>query len=178
MADENKAGEQELRHLVRVLNTDLKGEKQIMYALTKIKGISIMFANAVCKKAGVSENKKAGYLSEKEVRALESVIQNPLGAGFPEWMLNRRVDPDTGATHHLITSTLDFTHDMDIKKMKKIKSYKGIRHMSGQPVRGQKTKSHTRKNKGKGSLGVQKKKVGTSAPAKDSGKDAGKKGKK
>lgn len=171
MSDDNKAGEQELRHLVRVLNTDLKGEKQIMYALTKIKGISIMFANAVCKKAGVYEQKKAGYLSEKEVRALESVIQNPLGAGFPEWMLNRRVDPDTGATHHIITSNLDFTHDMDIKKMKKIKSYKGIRHMMGQPVRGQKTKAHTRKNKGKGSLGVQKKKVGaSSAPAKDSGK--------
>jgi small subunit ribosomal protein S13 len=161
----------ELRHLVRVLNTDLKGDKQLMYALTKIKGISVMLANAICTKANISKTKKTGYLNEREVAALENVINKPLSAGIPVWMLNRRADPDTGVDHHLITSTLDFTHDMDIKKMKKIRSYKGTRHQWGQPVRGQRTKSHTRKNKGKGSLGVQKKKVGApAAPAKDAGK--------
>jgi small subunit ribosomal protein S13 len=166
----------ELRHLVRVLNTDLMGEKQVMYALTKIKGISIMLSNAICTKANIPKNKKTGYLNEREVAALESVITKPLSAGIPVWMLNRRSDPDTGVDHHLITSTLDFTHDMDIKKMKKTKSYKGLRHQWGQPVRGQRTKAHTRKNKGKGSLGVQKKKVG--APAAAPAKDAGKKGAK
>jgi ribosomal protein S13 len=38
--------------------------------------------------------------------------------------------------------------------MKKIKCYKGVRHMLGQPVRGQRTRSHFRANKGKASLGV------------------------
>jgi small subunit ribosomal protein S13 len=171
MSDNNSNG-QEAKHLVRVMNTDLKGEKQLMYSLTKIKGISIMFANAICKKAGISTQKKTGFLNDKEVKALEEVIQDPKGAGFPEWMLNRRADPDTGEDRHLITSTLDFTNDNDIKNMKKIKSYKGMRHMWGQPVRGQRTKAHTRKNKGKGSLGVQKKKGAPApkAPAKDSGK--------
>jgi small subunit ribosomal protein S13 len=163
---------QELKHFVRILNTDLKGDKQVLYALTKIKGVSVMFANAICKKTGIAENKKAGYLSDKEVHAIENVITNPLNAGFPVWMLNRRADPETGVDHHIITSTLDFTQDMDIKKMKKIRSYKGVRHQLGQPVRGQKTKAHFRKNKGKGSLGVQRKKVAQSAaPAKDAKKD-------
>jgi small subunit ribosomal protein S13 len=48
--------------------------------------------------------------------------------------------------------------------MKKIRSYKGVRHMLGQPVRGQKTKSNFRKNKGSASLGVQRKKVAAPAP--------------
>jgi small subunit ribosomal protein S13 len=55
---------------------------------------------------------------------------------------------------HLITTELDLTIDNDLKRMKKVKSYKGVRHMLGQPVRGQRTKSNFRKNKGKVSLGV------------------------
>ena len=53
--------------------------------------------------------------------------------------------------------------------MKKIRSYKGVRHTFGLPVRGQSTKSNFRKNKGKGSLGVQRKKI--AAPPKQEGKD-------
>jgi small subunit ribosomal protein S13 len=170
MADEKKQAQpqQELKHLVRIINTDLKGEKKILYALTKIKGISMMFANAICKRAGIDPDKRAGYLNEKEVAAIENVIHKPLQAGIPVWMLNRRKDFETGEDMHLITSTLDFTHEMDIKRLKKTKAYKGFRHQWGQPVRGQRTKSNFRKNKGKGSLGVQKKKA--AAPAQKSDK--------
>ena len=169
MAESNapKAPERELRHLVRVLNTDIRGEKQVLYALTKVKGVSIMFANAVLKRANINPQKKAGYLSEKEVSTIENLIQKPVNAGIPTWLLNRRADPETGENGHLITSNLDFTHEMDIKKMKKVKSYKGFRHQWGQPVRGQRTKANTRKNKGRGSLGVQRKKTAAAAaPAK------------
>ena len=41
--------------------------------------------------------------------------------------------------------------------MKKIRSYRGVRHGVGLPVRGQRTKSNFRRNKGKASLGVKKK---------------------
>lgn len=158
MAEQKQpAPQKELRHLVRVLNTDIKGEKQILYSLTKIKGVSIMFANAVLKRAGIPTNVKAGYLSEKEVATIEHIIQKPIQSGIPVWLLNRRKDLETGEDGHLITSNLDFTHEMDLKRLKKTKSYKGLRHQWGQPVRGQKTKSNTRKNKGKGSLGVKKK---------------------
>lgn len=161
---EQKTPQKEIRHLVRILNTDVKGEKQVLYALTKIKGVSVMFANAILKRANIPTNVKAGYLSEKEVLTIEHLIQKPLSAGVPVWMLNRRKDPESGEDMHLITSTLDFTHEMDLKKLKKTKSYKGLRHQWGQPVRGQRTKSNTRKNKGRTTLGVQRKK--TAAPAK------------
>jgi small subunit ribosomal protein S13 len=157
--DKSYIEDKDFRHLVRVLNTDLDGKKPILYALTKMKGIKYMFANAVCRKANVPLDKKAGFLTEAEVKALEDVLSNLPKAGFPTWMLNRRKDYETGEDKHLFGGTLDFTRDMDIKRMKKTKSYKGLRHQWGLPVRGQRTKSNFRKNKGKGSLGVQKKKI-------------------
>ena len=44
-----------------------------------------------------------------------------------------------------------------IRRMKKIKPYKGVRHSIGQPVRGQRTKANFRRNKGKSSAGAKKK---------------------
>ena len=151
--------DKDYKHLVRIMNTDLKGNKQILYALPFIRGIGLMFANAVLRKANVDIHKKAGYLSEQEVKAIEDVITHPVKHGIPIWMFDRRKDYDTGADLHLISGSLEFTHEMDIKRMKKTKSYKGLRHQWGQPVRGQRTKSNFRKNKGKVTLGVIKKKI-------------------
>ena len=49
----------------------------------------------------------------------------------------------------MLSGDLDYTKDMDIKRMKMIKVYKGMRYAFGLPVRGQRTKSNFRKNKGK-----------------------------
>jgi len=153
MAEEN------LKHLVRIQNTDIKGTQQVLYGLKKIKGVGFIFANAVCKMAEIDPKKKAGALSTEEIKKLETVINNPLKHNFPVWMLNRRKDMDTGEDKHLTTSDLKFTIDSGIKQMKKIKSYAGTRHMFGLPVRGQRTRSNFRPNKGK-VKGVQKKKAG------------------
>ena len=147
----------EYRHIVRVSNTDLKGEKQLHMALHKIKGISFMFSNFICFSAKVEPIKKAGDLTEEEVKRLEDVIKNPAKYNCPTWLLNRRKDYETGADMHLINTDLDLSKDGDIKRMKKVKSYKGLRHTWGLPVRGQRTRSNFRKNKGKVSLGVVKK---------------------
>ena len=66
-------------------------------------------------------------------------------------MKNRRLDIETGKTSHLYGADLEITKEFDIKRLKKIKSYKGIRHSFRLPVRGQRTKSHfrTRENKSK-----------------------------
>jgi small subunit ribosomal protein S13 len=150
---------EELKHLVRIANTDMKGTQQILYGLKRVKGVGFMFANAVCKMTKIDPTKKAGALSDEEIKKLEFVIKNPLKHNFPVWMLNRRKDMDTGEDKHLSTSDLRFTLDTDIKQMKKIKSYRGIRHMFGLPVRGQRTRSNFRPNKGK-VKGVQRSKVG------------------
>lgn len=150
---------EELRHLVRIANTDIKGTQQILYGLKKVKGVGFVFANAVCKMADIDPKKKAGLLTDQEIKKLQETIDNPLKTNFPTWMLNRQKDMDTGEDKHLHTGDLKFTIEQDIKQMKKIKSYRGVRHMFGLTVRGQRTRGNFRPNKGK-VKGVQKKKVG------------------
>ena len=153
--------EQELKYFVRIANTDLDGNKPIKQALTKIKGVSFMFSNAMLNIARIEKTKKAGYLADNEVAKIDDIIKDPLKFGIPSWLFNRKRDPEDGTDKHLVSSTLAFTQDNDTKMMKKMKSYRGIRHSLGLPVRGQRTKSNFRKNKGK-VLGV-KKKIGSKA---------------
>lgn len=148
----------DFRHIVRIVNTDLKGDKKIMMALQKIKGIGYTFSNFICFSAKIDPNKITGKLSNDDVLKLEDVIRNPAKYDCPSWMMNRRKDYETGQDMHLITIDWDLTVDNDIKRMKKVRSYRGVRHMIDQPVRGQRTKSNFRKNKGKVSLGVNRNK--------------------
>ena len=153
MAEEEK---QELKYFVRIANTDLAGGRPIGHTLTKIKGINFMFSNAICNVAHIDKTKKTGYLTDDEVTKIDDVIKEPSRFGIPSWLLNRKRDTEDGTDKHLVGTNLTFTHDNDIKMMKKIKSYKGIRHSLGLPVRGQRTKSNFRRNKGK-VLGVKRK---------------------
>ena len=153
MAEEQK---QELKYFVRIANTDLDGNKSIYNSLTKIKGINFMFSNAICNTAGIEKAKKTGYLTDEEVAKIDEIVKEPSKFKLPAWLFNRKRDPEDGTDKHLIGVTLTFTQDNDIKMMKKIKSYKGIRHSHGLPVRGQRTRSNFRKNKGK-VMGVKRK---------------------
>ena len=139
------------RYIIRIANTDLNGEKKIAIALCKIKGVSHMFSHALCEVTGIDKAKKAGDLSDAEEKSLNEVIRNPQAAGIPAWITNRRNDPETGEDSHLIGSDINFIRDNDIKRMKKLKLLKGVRHAVGLTVRGQRTKSNFRKNKKRGS---------------------------
>ncbi len=145
------------RYIVRVGGTDIDGKKQLAYSLTKIKGVGYSFANAVCMAAGLDKTKKAGELSDTEIEKLNQILASPLEHGIPNWMVNRKKDYETGEDKHLLTGDLAFVKSNDIKRLRKIKAYRGFRHARGLPVRGQRTKSNFRKNKGK-TLGVKKKK--------------------
>ena len=152
-----KMAEQKIKHIIRIANTDVKGHKAVVVAMTKIKGVGPIFANAICKLANVQRTKKAGLLDSGEVQRLTDVIQNPDKYKIPVWMYNRRNDIETGKDKHLLMADLDFTVQQDIRRMQKIKSYRGMRHASGLPVRGQRTKGNFRKNRGK-AVGVKRKK--------------------
>ncbi len=145
------------RHIVRIANTDLKGEKQARLALRKIKGVGESLSEALCKVAGVDPSQKMGDIDPKFDEVLTRVILEPEANGVPTWMLNRRKDPETGADHHLLGGDIDFTVDNDIKTQRKLKSYRGVRHAVGLPVRGQRTQGNFRRNKGKAA--VKKKKT-------------------
>lgn len=146
----------DFKHIVRIANTDIAGKRPVFMGLCKIKGVSFMFSNVVCKLAGIDKRKIVGLLTEQEVEAINKVLTQPSASGCPVWMFNRQKDTETGEHKHLVSSDLTFVQDNDVKMMKKMKSYRGVRHILGQPVRGQRTKSHFRKNKGKVSLGVKR----------------------
>ncbi len=145
---------QEFQQLVRLCGADIDGNKKFYHALRKIKGISYSFSNAICHMTKIDRNVKIGSLRDEDLKKVEDMMNNPLGHEIPSWMLNRRKDYDEGTDKHLISTDIHFKVDFDIKNMKKIKSYKGMRHALGLPVRGQKTRSHFRKGK---SVGVRKK---------------------
>ena len=84
-------------------------------------------------------------------------LSNPKKFNVPLWLLNRRKDPETNEDKHIITDDMRFIQENDVKILKKIKSYKGVRHMHGLPTRGQRTKSNFRRNKGN-VIGVKRKK--------------------
>ena len=141
--------EKELKGLVRIANTDLNGQDRLGFALTKIKGVSFMFANMTCALTKLERSLQVGYLTDEQLKKLNDFFKNPQQFDAPAWMLNRRKDLETGENKHLIAGELDFVKDNDLKLMKMIRSYRGVRHTLGLPVRGQRTRSNFRKNKGK-----------------------------
>lgn len=142
--------------LVRILSTDIPGNKRTIAGLTRIKGVSWSFSNALCHVLKINKNKKIQELSEEEIKKISEFIKNPK---LPEFLLNRRRDIETGTSRHVFGADIDLQKEFDVKRLKKIRSYRGLRHALGQPVRGQRTKSHFRvKGKGgKRSVGVMNK---------------------
>lgn len=142
----------ELKGIVRIGNADIVGAKKLYHGLTKIYGVSFMFSNAICKYLNIDKNRQIGSLSDEEIKNIEQAIRNP--EKIPAWILNRRADMETGKNIHLVASDLQLRSEFDVKMMKKTKSYKGMRHAAGLPVRGQGTKAHFRHGK---TVGVAKK---------------------
>ena len=173
---ENKSKEKydkDFKHIIRLANADLNGNRKIITSLQSIKGVSFMFANAICEVAGIDPNKKAGTLTDEEVSKLETVLKDPVKFGVPSWMFNRRRDLETNEDKHLVGVDLQVKHEEDIRRMKMIKSYRGIRHMFHLPVRGQKTRSNFRRSKGR-VVGVTKR-ASKAAAAKKSSSSSGSK---
>ena len=147
----------DFKYIIRIANSDVSGEERLAYALTSIRGIGPRISNAIVQKLKLNPNKLAGKLDDKNVVDIENAIMN-LNDYVPDWLLNRQKDYDTGEDIHPVSVELKMTHDEDLNRMKKVKSYKGIRHASGHKVRGQRTYSNGRKGL---ALGVSKKRVQT-----------------
>jgi small subunit ribosomal protein S13 len=130
--------------IIRIGGKDIDGSLPLEMAIKNIRGVSFSLANAVTKVSGLG-SKKLEELKEDELRKIEEIIENPGKFGIPSWLYNRRADPEEGADRHLISAKLELRHKMDINELKKRKCYRGIRHMSGLPVRGQRTRSSFRK---------------------------------
>ncbi|WP_292485648.1 30S ribosomal protein S13 [Methanohalobium sp.] len=145
---------EEMKHLVRVMNTDLPGDQPVRLALTGIKGIGRRTANIVVEGSGIDPDTKIGYLSDEEIDTLNSTINN-FESHLPSWMLNRQKDPYSGENKHLLGQDIFMSLREDVNTLKKTRAYRGVRLERGLKVRGQRTKSTGR---GGSTIGVSKKK--------------------
>ncbi|MBX8632912.1 MAG: 30S ribosomal protein S13 [Candidatus Thermoplasmatota archaeon] len=145
MADQtgNDAAKGDFHFIVHIANTDLDGNKKSVVALMKIKGLGKRIAERVAISAGIDRNVKLGSYPESKYAEIEEAI-NSIASNFPGWMVNRPSEFETGESRHAIGTEVDLAVREDINRMKMIRCYKGIRHETGQKVRGQRTRSNGR----------------------------------
>jgi len=135
------------------VGNDIPGERKSLVGLTQIKGIGYNFATAILDTLKINSNSNIGNLTEDNVKAIEKLILDPIGANFPTWFLNRNKDFETGKNLHLLTSDIPFTLRNDIERERIMVSWRAYRHLSGLKVRGQRTRTSGRKG---GAVGVAK----------------------
>lgn len=122
--------------MARIAGVDLPRDKRVEIGLTYIFGIGLPTSKDILSKAGISPDTRVKDLTEEEVSNLRQIIEADITV---EGDLRREVA-------------------MNIKRLKEIGCYRGIRHRRGLPVRGQKTKTNARTRKGpKRTVGRKKK---------------------
>lgn len=113
--------------MARISGVDLPREKRVEIGLTYIYGIGRTTATKILEATGVNPDTRVKDLTESDVSKLRDYIENHLTV---EGDLKRKVD-------------------MDIKRLREIGCYRGVRHRKGLPVRGQSSKRNARTRKGK-----------------------------
>jgi len=140
----DEVDQEEIKHIVRIANTDLDGKKSVQYSLIGIKGINRRTARIISINANVDPNATIGYLDDEKINSLKETIDE-IESILPVWMLNRRKDLLSGEDKHITSTDVLLILREDLNTMKKTRSNIGIRHERGHKVRGQRTKSSGRK---------------------------------
>lgn len=140
------------QYIVRLASTDIDGFRPVMYALADIKGIGIRTGALVADMVEVPRAERIGNLTEEQIKRLSEKL-GELSALAPPWMLNRQYDWETGEDRHMYGPDWGLEVRNDVNRMRKIRSYRGVRHETGKKVRGQRSKSNGRKGL---ALGVQR----------------------
>lgn len=113
--------------MARMLGVTLPDEKRIDYALTTLYGIGWTNVKVVLATTNVSASKKVKEVTEEEFKKILEIIE----------------------TNYKVEGYLREAINENIKRLREIGSYKGIRHVRGLPVDGQRTKSNARTKRGK-----------------------------
>ena len=150
---EEELGE-DFSYILRMADTDMDGQKTLATALTAERGVGPRTAIQICKNTGFDPASLAGHLSVDEQESLRVAIEG-YAETVPLWMLNRQRDIETGDELHLTGQQVVLTLEDDINRLRTMKCYRGVRHASGNKVRGQRGRSNGR---GGLTLGVSRKK--------------------
>ncbi len=145
MAQETIIKQKTFKEIIRILRTNIDGTLPIQFGLVKIKGVGLRFSQAVLRIANIDPTIRIGLISEKDIKRIEEIIEDPIKNGIPNWMVNRQKDLRTGEYLHITGPRLELTVKRDIERMRRLRSWKGYRHGFGLKVRGQRTRSTGRK---------------------------------
>ena len=110
----------------RVAGVDIPNEKRIDVALTRIYGIGPFVAKQILEAARIELNVRAGKLTEDEVSRIAGLIEDD----------------------HIVEGQLRRQLQQNIARLRDIRCYRGLRHIRGLPVRGQRTRTNARTRKG------------------------------
>ncbi len=111
---------------MRLLGINIPDNKRIEIALTYVHGVGRVLSNKILAEAKIDPDARASKLSMEEINKLRDIIEK----GYK------------------VEGELRRFKMMNIKRLKDIGCYRGVRHIKGLPVRGQKTKSNTRTVRG------------------------------
>ena len=122
--------------MARIIGVEIPGEKRIDIALRYVYGIGPTNANEVLSRANINPSIRAKDLTEQQLSQIVHAIQE--GKYVIEGDLRRELG-------------------LNLKRLQAIKCYRGIRHLRGLPVRGQRTSTNARTRKGpRKTVGVQR----------------------
>ncbi|MDD5606344.1 MAG: 30S ribosomal protein S13 [Candidatus Pacebacteria bacterium] len=110
----------------RIAGINIPDKKRIEIALTYIYGIGPSLSKKILEQLKISPDKKASELNPEQVTKLKDIIEK----------------------NYTIEGDLRRKINLDIKRLKDINSYKGIRHIKNLPARGQRTKTNNRTVRG------------------------------
>jgi small subunit ribosomal protein S13 len=133
----------DFKYIIRIANTDINGEKTIEFGLAQIKGIGRHMSTLILQHAGIDKKIKVGDLTDKQIDTIKAILEK-ITEISPIWMMNHRKEQRSGENIHLLSTDLDTRIRDDVNLMKMIRSYRGIRHEQGLPVRGQRTRANNR----------------------------------
>jgi len=112
--------------MARIAGVDIPREKRVEIGLTYIFGIGRTSANKILEATAIDPDTTVKDLTDDQIAKLREVIEND----------------------YLVEGDLRRNIAYDIKRMKDIGCYRGLRHRKGLPVRGQRTKTNARTRKG------------------------------
>ncbi|MBE6590689.1 MAG: 30S ribosomal protein S13 [Ruminococcaceae bacterium] len=112
--------------MARIAGVDIPREKRVEIGLTYIFGIGRTSANKILEATAIDPDTRVKDLTDDQIAKLREVIEND----------------------YLVEGDLRRNIAYDIKRMKDIGCYRGLRHRKGLPVRGQRTKTNARTRKG------------------------------
>lgn len=121
----------------RVIGNDIPGNKRLVISLTYIYGLGNALAKEVIEKLGLDPNMRAHNLTEAEISKLNAILQND----------------------YVVEGDLRRQTQNNIKRLISINCYRGLRHRTGLPLRGQRTRTNARTRKGKKKTVAGKKKA-------------------